>query len=122
MHTLVHQHYVLCCAALRCVWCGVQTGEIRRPNAPLARDPWACRRLLDASLVILKEVDPKLASNKWAEVSPDGKVCVCLCVRKRHCCGKAAHIYSKEAGGELISIATALSFVASVVDNVLCSC
>lgn len=52
----------------------LQTGEIRRPNAPLARDPWACRRLLDASLLILKEVDADLANNKWAEISPDGKV------------------------------------------------
>lgn len=52
----------------------LQTGEIRRPNAPLARDPWACRRLLDASLLILKEVDADLANNKWTEISPDGKV------------------------------------------------
>jgi hypothetical protein len=51
-----------------------QTGEIRRPNAPLARDAWACRRLLDASLVILREVDPELETNKWAQISPDGKV------------------------------------------------
>jgi hypothetical protein len=51
-----------------------QTGEIRQPNAPLARDPWACRRLLDASLLILREVDPQLADNKWAQISPDGKV------------------------------------------------
>lgn len=54
--------------------CCLQTGEIRQPNAPLARDPWACRRLLDASLLILKEVDPQLADNKWAQISPDGKV------------------------------------------------
>lgn len=53
-----------------------QTGEIRRPNAPLARDPWACRRLMDASLLILKEVDPELADNKWADISPDGQVLV----------------------------------------------
>ena len=52
----------------------MQTGEIRQPNAPLARDPWACRRLLDASLLILREVDPQLADNKWAQISPDGKV------------------------------------------------
>lgn len=51
-----------------------QTGEIRRPNAPLARDPWACRRLMDASLLILREVDPALADNKWAAISPDGQV------------------------------------------------
>lgn len=51
-----------------------QTGEIRRPNAPLARDPWACRRLMDASLLILREVDPELAHNKWAAISPDGQV------------------------------------------------
>lgn len=51
-----------------------QTGEIRRPNSPLARDPWACRRLMDASLLILREVDPALADNKWAAISPDGQV------------------------------------------------
>lgn len=51
-----------------------QTGEIRRPNAPLACDTWACRRLLDASLLILREVDPQLADSQWAAISPDGKV------------------------------------------------
>eukprot|EP00775_Hariotina_reticulata_P005452 gene5452-5686_t len=48
-----------------------QAKEIRRPNAPLARDAWACRRLLDASLVILKELDPDLPN---AHISPDGRV------------------------------------------------
>ncbi|WIA38443.1 hypothetical protein OEZ86_001767 [Tetradesmus obliquus] len=48
-----------------------QAGIIPTPNPPLARDPWACRRLLDASLAILKEVDPALPN---ADISPDGKV------------------------------------------------
>ncbi|KAF6258815.1 hypothetical protein COO60DRAFT_1638905 [Scenedesmus sp. NREL 46B-D3] len=48
-----------------------QAGIIPTPNPPLARDPWACRRLLDASIAILKEVDPDLPH---ADISPDGKV------------------------------------------------
>eukprot|EP00879_Flechtneria_rotunda_P001256 GHRR01001403.1.p1 GENE.GHRR01001403.1~~GHRR01001403.1.p1 ORF type:complete len:453 (+),score=134.03 GHRR01001403.1:286-1644(+) len=49
-----------------------QAGTIRKPNAPLARDPWACRRLVDASILILKEIDPDMP----AEISPDGQVLV----------------------------------------------
>ena len=48
-----------------------QARVIRSPNAPLARDPWACRRLVDASIAILKEIDPDLPE---ADISPDGKV------------------------------------------------
>lgn len=48
-----------------------QARVIREPNAPLARDRWACRRLVDASIAILKEIDPDLPN---AEISPDGKV------------------------------------------------
>jgi NAD(P)-dependent dehydrogenase (short-subunit alcohol dehydrogenase family) len=48
-----------------------QARVIREPNAPLARDAWACRRLVDASIAILKEIDPDLPN---AEISPDGRV------------------------------------------------
>jgi hypothetical protein len=47
----------------------IQAGEIHRPNAPLARGPWACRRLYDATLAILKEIDPDLPH---ADLSHDG--------------------------------------------------
>lgn len=48
-----------------------QARVIRSPNAPLARDPWACRRLVDASIAILKEIDPDMPN---AVISLDGKV------------------------------------------------
>ena len=47
----------------------IQAGEIHRPNAPLARDPWAIRRLYDATLAILKEIDPDLPHS---DLSHDG--------------------------------------------------
>jgi hypothetical protein len=72
--------------------CRHQAGEIKRPNAPLARDPWACARLYDATLAILKrDVDPNLPH---ADISPDGQEVSCQLVRPSAGlgCFKAQHV------------------------------